>query len=400
MSSHSHLSLLDNFVCIAERCPDNCCHGWAIPVDEKTHQRWNSLEEGALKQTLQASIKAVPGAAGSSYVLQQDAQRSCAHLQQDGMCLVQQQLGHEALPQTCREYPRVTVGSERLRTDSANLSCPEMVRLMIQKKNFKTLFSSAVVAAPDSNALDKVIVALDKLTTVALPMNVVRSGITLFYLTSTVLELMGNVQQGSLSSSVLKKIAKANSKSVSKQLKILEQIYQAGELQSSDQAGILFWSFVGRLAGCNALQELRALLDKHGLAGLYGKQNEAAQYASYLKLKAFIGGQRSQPVLHKWQSALRSYLIIKLRNHGFPYAPLEGNFLVNILDCSVSLAAIQLWMWLLIKDNGAISETELVAIIYKVERAFIHNNAFFQQLDANPQMLDMSVYLGCLADLG
>ncbi len=395
----SRLTLLQHFECIADRCPDNCCHGWAIPVDDATYQRWNGLQEGELKQALQASIKPALEAGGSAHVLQQDAQRSCAHLLSDGMCYVQQQLGHEVLPRTCREYPRVAVGSELLQTDSANLSCPEIVRLVIQEKNFKMLFSSAVVSASDSNALEKVIISLDKLTNVALPISVVRSGITLFYLTSKVLELMSSVQQGALSSGLLKKISKANSKSVTKQLKILEQAYQTGELQSDDQGGVLFWSFVGRLASCDMLQELRSLLDKHGLEGLYDEQNEAAQYAAYLKLKAFIKNQRHQAVARKWESSLRSYLIVKLRNHGFPHNPIEGNFLVNILDCSISLAAIQLWLWLLAKEQKTISEKELVAIIYKVERAFIHNNAFYQQLAVKPQLLDASVYLGCLADL-
>ena len=105
-------------------------------------------------------------------------------------------------------------------------------------------------------------------------------------------------------------------------------------------------------------------------------------------------------MLRKWALFLRRYLAVKLRNHDFPHAPVQGNFLVNLLDCSVALATIQLWMWLLVKEQKRITEGELVSIIYKVERAYIHNDAFYQQLDGNPQLLDMSAYLGSLSDLG
>ena len=396
--SQSHLSLLDHFTCIADRCPDNCCHGWDIPIDDRVLQQWQGVQDGSVKQILLDSINTVTIEGTACHKVVQNDKR-CTHLSQEGLCYVQQQLGHEYLPRTCREYPRVQVGSESICTDSAYLSCPEIVRLIITEKEFTALFSNIDIAFTEADTLSEVIHSLEKLCNTLLPINVVPSGITLFYLASTILELM-QVAHAQPLSLLLKKTANVSKKTLTKRLKSLEETYQAGKLQKNDQGEKLFWSFVIHLSQTDKLQDFNALLVKYGFDGLYTDQNEATEQAAYLKLKIFISNQKRQPTLRKWSHSLRSYLIVKLRNHGFPHAPFQGNFLVNLLDSSVALATIQLWMWLLVKEQKTITEDELVSIIYKVERAYIHNDAFYRELDANPQLLDMSAYLGCLADLG
>ncbi len=399
MQPQSYLVLLDRFTCIADRCPDNCCHGWDIPIDKATYQHWQTLDDGDIKQGLLASIKTASVDENTCHKVVQDEKKACTHLSQTGLCYVQQQLGHTALPQTCREYPRVQVGSENFLTDSASLSCPEMVRLAVTAKNAKALFVDSALPPAADNGLAKVMGALDKLCRTLLPVHIAPAGITLLYLTSVVAELM-QTEPGQPLLLLLKKTANTSNKTLSKRLKSLQQASQAGRLPKDEEDEKLFWSFVLRLTNNAKLQDLKTLLEKNGFSGMYAGQNETAHQAAYLKLKAFIGSQQHSPARHKWQPALRNYLIVKLRNHGFPHAPVQGNFLVNLLDCSVALASIQLWMWLLLKEKKTITESELVTIIYKVERALIHNDSFYEQLNKSPQLLDRPTYLGCLADLG
>lgn len=400
MQHQSRLSLLEHFVCIAERCPDNCCHGWDVPVDGATYQGWQALAEDTVKQTLQASIDITEDGADTRYTLLHNAEGNCVHLAQTGLCYVQQRLSHAYLPRTCREYPRVQVGSETFHTATAYLSCPEIARLVVTDKNVKALFSRIAPPPSGVDMLAKVVNSLEKQCHTVLPIPTVPSGVTLCYLVSTVLELMHGVQQGTLNSARLKKIANMTGKMVTKKLESLQQAYQAGKLRGDDQGDVLFWSFVVQLAACDKLPDFRVLLEKHGLDGFYAGQDEVPRHASYLKLRSIIENSRHQPGIRRWESSLRRYLIVKLRNHDFPHAPVEGNFLVNLLDCSVAFATIQLWLWLLLQEQQTITEDELVTVIYKVERTFIHNDTFYQHLNENPQLLDMSAYLGCLADLG
>ena len=400
MQHQSRLSLLEHFVCMAERCPDNCCHGWEVPVDKATYQGWQALVEDTPKRTLQASIHTTVDGAHTHHTILHDLEGNCVHLTQKGLCYVQQQLGHEYLPRTCREYPRVQVGSEACRTATAYLSCPEIARLVVTDKNLKTLFSRTAPFLSGAGRLAKVISSLEKQCYVVLSLTVVPSGVTLCYLISTVLELMHGARQGTLNSVHLKKIASVTGKVITKKLKSLEHAHQAGKLRGDDQGGVLFWSSVVRMAGCDKLPDFKALLGRYGLDGFYTGQNDQSQYASYLKLRLLIENSRHQPGIRMWESSLRRYLMVKLRNHGFPHAPVEGNFLVNLLDCSVAFATIQLWLWLRVQEQQTITENELVNIIYRVERRFIHNDIFYQHLNENPQLLDMSAYLACLADLG
>lgn len=396
----SRLSLLEHFECIADRCPDNCCHGWSIPVDSEIHQRWQALEECEVKQAIQASITAEEPGATTEYKLVQGANGDCTHLSPDGLCYVQKRLGHDYLPYTCRAYPRVQVGSDLMQMDSAYLSCPEIARLLVTEKNPKTLFPDTAVTVSNNDVLSQVISVLEKITGKLLAMPTVSSGMVLYYLGSRVIELMQERQRGAAFSALLMRTSKLTRKALSKQLKDLSRAQYAGKLQSGDSAGVRFWSFVVGLTDSDKLQELQALITRHKLEGLYAGQSEAAQASACQTIKSFVKSQNSQSGLRQWRGTLRAYLVVKLRNHGFPYAPVQGNFLVNLLDCSVSLAGIQLWMWLLQKEQKMLTEEDIASIIYKVERAFVHNDDFYQQLNKNPQLLDMSEYLGCLADLG
>ena len=90
---------IQDFRCLAEKCPDHCCQGWNIPlqvvdvhnlhgagfgniVDVKT-------EKGSTQKICQITLK----------------NRQCGAIS-NGLCRVQEQSGHDALPLVCASYPR------------------------------------------------------------------------------------------------------------------------------------------------------------------------------------------------------------------------------------------------------------------------------------------------------
>ena len=120
----------DSFVCLAGGCPDTCCAGWEIVIDE------HSLE--AYAQRTKAGDTFAGRLARSvdweESVFRQ-TNRRCAFLEDNDLCALYTAMGPEALCDTCRNYPRHMEEFEGLREYSLSLSCPEAVRIIFTGKN-------------------------------------------------------------------------------------------------------------------------------------------------------------------------------------------------------------------------------------------------------------------------
>lgn len=87
-----------------------------------------------------AAYRALPGALGNRLreVLRQEdgctymtvTEGRCPMWRQDGLCEIQHQLGHDALCQTCRQFPRLEHDYGTFRELGLEMSCPEAARLL------------------------------------------------------------------------------------------------------------------------------------------------------------------------------------------------------------------------------------------------------------------------------
>ena len=138
-----------DFKCIAERCEATCCAGWQIVVDEEALDRYKEyIDKGAdenvetsslisqyssFKEQLRQSIDWQEG------VFKQDECRRCAFLNGRNLCDMYTALGEDSLCYTCTSYPRHIEEYEDVREVTLSLSCPEVARLVMEKKD-KTSF--------------------------------------------------------------------------------------------------------------------------------------------------------------------------------------------------------------------------------------------------------------------
>ncbi|MDD7388407.1 MAG: flagellin lysine-N-methylase [Lachnospiraceae bacterium] len=113
----------DTFRCLAGDCPDTCCAGWQIYIDDESLEKYEQ-EEGPFGSRLANSIDWEEGA------FYQDAGR-CAFLNEENLCDLQQELGEDGLCETCRRYPRHVEEFDGLRELSLSLSCPEAARMLL-----------------------------------------------------------------------------------------------------------------------------------------------------------------------------------------------------------------------------------------------------------------------------
>lgn len=115
----------DRFTCLAGMCPDSCCQQWEVDIDEAAARSYLALP-GALGDRLRQVIIAEDGA----YRMRIEDSR-CPMWQQDGLCRIQAELGHDALCQTCRDFPRLRHDYGDFVELGLELSCPEAARQIL-----------------------------------------------------------------------------------------------------------------------------------------------------------------------------------------------------------------------------------------------------------------------------
>lgn len=114
------------FQCVAGQCPDTCCAGWQIMIDETSLKKYRKRRD-SFGSRLKNSIDWE-----NSAFRQYD--RRCAFLDENNLCDIYSEAGPSMLCRTCRAYPRHIEEFEGVREISLSLSCPEAAKLILDCK--------------------------------------------------------------------------------------------------------------------------------------------------------------------------------------------------------------------------------------------------------------------------
>lgn len=98
----------ERFVCKADACRANCCHGWSITVSMQDYFNLLSVScSRRLREKLDVSLHLVKDADPQRYAqILPDWRGNCPLQQEDGLCGLQCECGEKMLSSTCRYYPR------------------------------------------------------------------------------------------------------------------------------------------------------------------------------------------------------------------------------------------------------------------------------------------------------
>jgi len=124
----------DQFTCIAGECSDTCCSGWQIVIND---EYLNKYKDGSEYPTIDMS-EYVDFKEG---VFKQAEDRRCSFLRDDNLCKLCFEYGENALCRTCHLYPRHIEEFENVRETTLSLSCPEVARIILSKKEPVKFFS-------------------------------------------------------------------------------------------------------------------------------------------------------------------------------------------------------------------------------------------------------------------
>ncbi|MBR0378279.1 MAG: flagellin lysine-N-methylase [Lachnospiraceae bacterium] len=120
----------DSFHCIGGKCPDNCCIGWELDIDDDTYEYYRSVQ-GPFGERLRANMSGAEKSSENesvSFRLQVDGR--CPFLNSENLCDICLELGPDALCRICTDYPRYSFEWGDTIEKSLTLSCPEAGRLL------------------------------------------------------------------------------------------------------------------------------------------------------------------------------------------------------------------------------------------------------------------------------
>jgi len=118
------------FRCIAAQCPDSCCKEWSVDVDDASAAFYRNLP-GPLGDRLRQVLQDTED--GTVMTIQDGR---CPMWREDGLCRIHAELGHDALCQVCREFPRLRHDYGTFAELGLELSCPEAARLILNSENW------------------------------------------------------------------------------------------------------------------------------------------------------------------------------------------------------------------------------------------------------------------------
>ncbi|MBQ6815405.1 MAG: flagellin lysine-N-methylase [Lachnospiraceae bacterium] len=117
------------FKCIADKCQDTCCAGWQIVIDDEALKKYKAVPDNhPFKERLSKSVD------WKEKIFNRDKERRCLFLNDNNLCDLYTALGEESLCKTCTRYPRHIEELEEIREVSLSISCPEVARIILSKK--------------------------------------------------------------------------------------------------------------------------------------------------------------------------------------------------------------------------------------------------------------------------
>lgn len=119
-------SYYKQFSCIAGACPDTCCAGWQIMIDDKSMKKYRRFR-GTFRNRLLNDVD------WEAHAFRQYDYR-CAFLNEENLCDMYTETGPKMLCDTCRRYPRHIEEYEGMREISLSLSCPEAARIILSQE--------------------------------------------------------------------------------------------------------------------------------------------------------------------------------------------------------------------------------------------------------------------------
>ena len=402
MSKQYNLSALDNFTCIGGDCPDNCCkRHWDIQVDKDTYNKWQLLnDDNNYKNRLIDSIKITKKLGQEIYLFQRkEGSTSCVHLDEQSFCSVQNDLGADMLPSVCRVYPRRQYKIMKINVRTAEMSCPEITRLVLFSHDEPVYRKKGKNSYPLGKeiTLEKVFWHLEKLANLLLADKNFPLNIKLTYLARVLAEISTLISNHSLDEKTLKYF----SSEYQINMKDMRNAIANKEFGTNPVTAKHMWHLI-----LNALAQMTDLNKKLGLSEsiakllkVYDSSTDNTDNEDIFNKNIQIYKRQAQSKMKCYNGAFDRYIQAVFVLKGFPWTTGEHGYIDAFLQCTIPLAMIQLLSWLYIEEHKEISNEELITIIYSIEKRFGHNSEINDTIKKSPDLRKIELYFDWFLDV-
>ena len=132
---------IQDFKCIGKDCIDSCCVGWNIKIDKATYKKYKNSTNKEIKSISQKSLVKDDLKSNINYGKLVNENNCCPFLTKEKLCNAFKLMGQQSLSIGCSTYPREITIFDKIGFISGSLSCPEIARLCLSKRNLniKTL---------------------------------------------------------------------------------------------------------------------------------------------------------------------------------------------------------------------------------------------------------------------
>lgn len=127
---------MQDFFCTGPNCEYNCCNSWEIRIDENTLKKYKSKKNNPLHNLFGENlIKEYFIEDNSIYKIKHKNNKACPFLDVDKLCMIHKHLGEDYLCNSCAIYPRTFNIINQTIEVSGYISCPEIARLVLTKRD-------------------------------------------------------------------------------------------------------------------------------------------------------------------------------------------------------------------------------------------------------------------------
>lgn len=132
-----YIEFYKDFACRGGGCPETCCRGWHIYVDEKTYARYQKAK-GLKGVRLKLSTFKMDG----KYPMMRKLFYRCTFHTKERLCAFQKNGTPELMPKVCRYYPRRITEHGDLWEVTLELSCVEAAKRFLECDRRKLEFET------------------------------------------------------------------------------------------------------------------------------------------------------------------------------------------------------------------------------------------------------------------
>lgn len=155
-------AFFSQFQCIGSACPDHCCKGWDIDLDEQTVNRYLKSEKIEIRHIAAENIITTKESQSIWGKIKLKDNGNCVFLDEERLCKVHKSLGENALSTTCAIYPRLYASYKYEIRSNLTLSCPEAAKRLLTTPGAmlyseKIKLSSEALVAPDISEQDRLL---------------------------------------------------------------------------------------------------------------------------------------------------------------------------------------------------------------------------------------------------